>query len=412
MKRKFFSFLLMLLPMMASADAVEINGIWYNLISKAKQAEVTSKPSGYYSGSIEIPEKVVYDYDGSEYSVTSIGNNAFYFCNSLTSITIPNSVTSIGSYAFYCSGLTSITIPNNVTSIGNTAFGNCSSLTSITIPNNISSIASSAFANCSNLTSITIPNNLTSIGSAVFSNCSGLTSIMIPNSVTSIDVSAFSGCSGLTSITIPNTVTSIGSTAFRGCTGLTSITIGNSVKTIWSNAFAQCPNLTDVYCTVEKLSSTNYGGQGLYTYTDAFDGSYINYAKLHVPASALNSYMTTEPWSGFGEVVTISGEEMPKCATPTISFEGEKIKFSCETEGVEFVSEVSSVDAGNKYTAEVNITGKITVKVYATKSGCVNSDTATAVIEVPGELKGDLNNDGTVNVADHVELTKIIMHEE
>ena len=156
----------------------------------------------------------------------SIGSNAFYDCSGLTSITIPDSVTSIESGTFFgCSGLTSITIPNSVTSIGSDAFYGCSGLTSITIPDSVTSIGSSAFSGFSGLTSITIPNSVTSIGSYAFRNCSGLTSITIPNSVTSIGSSAFSGCSSLPSITIPNSITSIGSSAFSGCTGLTSITV-------------------------------------------------------------------------------------------------------------------------------------------------------------------------------------------
>ncbi len=180
-------------------------------------------------------------------SVTSIGNQAFQYCFGLTSITIPNSVTSIGYQAFqYCSGLTSITIPNSVTSIGNYAFSGCSGLTSVTIPNSVTSIGSGAFYYCYGLTSVTIPNSVTSIGNSAFSDCSGLTSITIPNSVTSIGDNAFAGCSGLTSITIPNSVTSIGNYAFSGCTGLTSIEIPNSVTSIGIGAFYNCSKLTSV----------------------------------------------------------------------------------------------------------------------------------------------------------------------
>ena len=165
----------------------------------------------------------------------------------LTSVTIPNSVTSIGSYAFYgCSKLTSVTIPNSVTSIGNYAFYDCSGLTSITIPNSVTSIENNAFSGCSGLTSVTIPNSVTSIGNYAFYYCSGLTSITIGNSVTSIGGRAFSGCSGLTSITIPNSVTSIGNSAFYYCSGLTSITIPNSVTSIGERAFEYCSGLKKV----------------------------------------------------------------------------------------------------------------------------------------------------------------------
>ena len=196
-------------------------------------------------------------------SVTSIGGSAFKGCSGLTSIEIPNSVTSIGSYAFYgCSGLTSIEIPNSVTSIGGSAFNGCSGLTGIEIPNSVTSIGNSAFYGCSGLTSIVIPNGVTSIGYRAFADCSGLKSVTIGNGVTSIGESAFDGCSGLTSITIPNSVTSIGNSAFDGCSGLTSITIPNGVTSIGEEAFYDCSNLKTVInlsnLTFSK-SSSDYG---------------------------------------------------------------------------------------------------------------------------------------------------------
>ena len=122
-----------------------------------------------------------------------------------------------------CSRLTTITLPNSVTSIGEWAFDGCTGLTSIEIPNSVTAIGSGAFYDCTGLTSITIPNSVTSIGNYAFYGCTGLTSVTIGNSVTSIGEGAFSGCTGLTSITIPNSVTSIGYGAFRNCTGLTSV---------------------------------------------------------------------------------------------------------------------------------------------------------------------------------------------
>ena len=179
--------------------------------------------------------------------VTTIGNGAFRACSSLTSITIPDGVTSIGDSAFaVCTSLTSITIPDGVTTIGNGAFNGCSSLTSITIPNGVTSIGGSAFERCSSLTSITIPDGVTSIGEYAFHGCSSLTSINIPNSVTSIGEYAFTGCSSLTSINIPNSVESIEKAAFNSCTNLTSINIPNSVKSIGVYAFYDCINLTSI----------------------------------------------------------------------------------------------------------------------------------------------------------------------
>ena len=223
MKQTLLSLLMMLLPLMVNAEVVEIDGIYYNLITKGNVAEVTQNPNKY-TGNVVIPSSVVYN--DVTYSVTSIGMNAFGGCIGLTTITIPNSVTSIGSGAFSgCSSLTSVTIPNSVTSIEQEAFCVCSGLTSVTIPNSVTDIEERAFSGCSGLTTITIPNSVTSIGEYAFSYCNGLTSITIPNSVTSIGEWAFSGCSGLTSIIIPNSVTSIGWGAFAGCSGLTSIVV-------------------------------------------------------------------------------------------------------------------------------------------------------------------------------------------
>ena len=147
-----------------------------------------------------------------------ICDDAFRQCGSLQSITIPNSVTSIGDFAFYlCESLQSITIPNSVTSIGDYAFFSCESLQSVTIPNSVTSIGDFAFCRCKSLQSVTIPNSVTSIGDNAFWLCKSLQSVTIPNSVTSIGDNAFESCESLQSVTIPNSVTKIGNHAFRGC---------------------------------------------------------------------------------------------------------------------------------------------------------------------------------------------------
>ncbi len=502
MKKVLLSILLMLLPFLASAEPVEIDGIWYNLVSKAQEAEVTRNPNGLnnYSGNIVIPASVTYN--EIEYSVTSIVGGAFYNCehlssitipNSITSIyatfnycddltavyitdleawcniqfgksepersnplcyahhlflngeeikeliipnsvtsigyrtfsgcssfssvTIPNSVTSIGDEAFQnCSGLTSITIPNSVASIGNYAFNGCSGLTSVSIPNSVTSIGNYAFSGCSGLTSVTIPNSVTSIGNDAFSYCSGLTSVTIPNSVTSIGYQAFYYCSGLTSVTIGNSVTSIGNRAFSDCDGLTSITIPNSVTTIGEQAFASCDMLTDVFCLAEKIRNESWGSEGLYTHPDAFKDSYPQAMTLHVPAASIEAYRSTAPWSQFKPIVALEDGDTPttqKCATPEISYADGKLDFTCETEGVEFVSEVIVGDAKKYYDASVTLSQTYKVTVYATKAGYENSDVATREIIIENgqsSLFGDLNKDGKVNVADHVKLSDIIMN--
>ncbi len=219
--------------------------------------------TGYYSNSSNWENNILYignhlisakTYLSGAYTIKNgtktIAARAFYDCDSLTSVTIPDSVTSIGEGAFYnCSSLTSITIPDSVTSIGEYTFYNCSKLTSITIPDSVTSIGKYTFYNCSKLTSITIPDSVTSIGEGAFYNCSSLTSITIPDSVTSIGNYAFDDCSSLTSITIPDSVTSIGREAFYNCSSLSSITIPDSVTSIGGSAFYKCSSLTKVYIT-------------------------------------------------------------------------------------------------------------------------------------------------------------------
>ncbi len=165
----------------------------------------------------------------------------------VTEVVIPDSVKKIGYRTFYgCSSLTSIEILKGVTSIGSCAFYGCSSLTSIEIPSSVTSIGSSAFRDCSSLTSIEIPEGVTSIGESAFRDCSSLTSIEIPNSVKSISSYAFYGCSSLTSIEIPEGVTSIREWAFTSCKSLTSIKIHEGVTSIGSRAFSGCSSLISI----------------------------------------------------------------------------------------------------------------------------------------------------------------------
>lgn len=234
--------------------------------------------------SITIPE-----------SVTTIGNAAFYLCTKMNNITIPNSVTTIGSQAFNeCYRFDNITIPNSVTSIGGAAFSLCRSLKSVTISNSVTSIASSTFSHCEALSSVIIPESVTSIGDYAFNECSALSSVTIPESVTSIDDCAFSYCKALRSITIPNSVTSIGKDAFVFCSALNTVTIGNSVTTIGEGAFSYCKNLKNVYTWAINPPALE---------DEVFYSSYSYYATLHVPAESVDAYSKAEQWEDFGKIL-------------------------------------------------------------------------------------------------------------
>ena len=377
MKQFLLSFLL-LLPFMASAEPIEIDGIYYNLIKKGNFAEVTSNPEKY-SGIIEIPKEVIYMND--RYDVTAIGESAFEGCN-IESVTIPNSVTTIGRAAFWASSLTEIIIPNSVTSIGRQAFEICTSLSSVIIPNSVIVIGNSAFnatsiksvtipesvttieayafSNCNKLeavyitdleawcnisfgsesanplhfahhlflndlelTTLDIPNSVTFIGRFSFIECQGLLSVNIPSSITYIGSSAFYGCTGLTSIDIPNSVTSIHDEAFKDCSELSSVSIGKGIKKISNEAFANCQQLNDVYCYAEEVPVSE---------ENTFDNAYIDYATLHVPEKSVNSYKSTEPWNGFKEVVPL---ETTRIDAITHNPEENKIKYNLNGQRVD-----------------------------------------------------------------------------
>lgn len=221
------------------------NGQWYYKITSPDEVSV-SKAMYNIRSKISLPSEV--KIQGVKYRVTSLGNGAFTMCESLPSITIPNSVTSIGSHAFHgCLSLSSVTIPNSVTYIGPWAFYTCASLTSITIPNSVTSIEDNTFNQCLNLASVTIPNSVTSIGSYAFLLCRSLTSIDIPSSVTSIGPYAFGNCKEIAQIR---------------CKAMTPPVIGN-----------------------------------------AFEDEVYHNATLYVPAGTVNAYKDADYWKLFNHIV-------------------------------------------------------------------------------------------------------------
>ena len=256
---------------------------------------------GYNEGALSTFELDLSDtkiVKGGEYyyyecktSDNTIGRYMFRDCSKLTSIILPNGITSIGESAFRgCAGLTSITIPDKVVSIGEYAFYDCTGLTSIAISENVTSIGNMAFHYCIGLTSVVIPDNVTSVGEAVFYNCSALTSVAISRNITIIPNSLFYRCAGLTSITIPDGVTAIGDWAFYGCVGLSSITIPDNVTSIGREAFGDCVNLKEVHsCNPVPPFCTG----------STFKGGSI----LYVPVGSAKAYKNASGWKNFENIV-------------------------------------------------------------------------------------------------------------
>ncbi len=203
----------------------------------------------------------------------------------------------------YCSGLTSIDIPNSVTSIGYSTFQGCSGLTSIDIPNSVISIGWHAFEGCKGLVSITIPSSVTEIGGCIFNNCASLTSIVVDNANPYYDsrddcnalIETFTNTllAGCSNTIIPSTVKSIYNNSFKGCSGLTSITIPNCVTSIGWDAFKGCSNLKEFHLRNEHPENVKIG-------RDAFDG--LSECTLFVPIGTGYAYRHDERFKVFKEV--------------------------------------------------------------------------------------------------------------
>ena len=352
MKRQLLLFFAMMLSAVASlGETVKIDGIWYSLFynqhSEIYEAHVTNGNKGISDaiGDIVIPETV--EYEGISYRVTEISSRAFYD-SEVTSVVIPNSVTGIREYAFQ---------------------------------------------NCTLLTSVTGGKNILIIGQEAFSGCSSLTTADILYSVKQIDLAAFGGCRSLTSVTIGKDIYRIGADAFCNCSSLTTVVIGRGLNFIDFYAFAYCYSLKDFYCSATSVPTTH---------DEAFYGTAVENATLHVPAALIDTYKTVAPWNGFKAVVALKGEipEIPTCATPTISYANGKLSFDCETEDVNFVSEITDGgDIRKYYDAEIQLKATYHIRVYATKWAYDDSDVATATlcwIDADPKTEGIINSIASV----------------
>jgi len=248
--------------------------IYYNFINDGTELEVTEMPtSNKYTGDIVIPETVTYE--GNVYKVTRIGKQAFHG-DDLTSVVIPNSVTTIAKEAFYaCYKMTSVTIGNSVTTIEEAAFNGCRVLETLTIPSSVTSIEKGAFAGCA------------------------ITSLVIEDAPVSLGYNAFGTCKNLVSVDLGNNIKIIGSNAFYDCDKLPSITIPNSVTEIGDWAFNWCDELMEVISLIETPFETP---------TYVFNDDNYNKATLYVPKGKLSLYKEVTCWKRFKNIVEMAGE--------------------------------------------------------------------------------------------------------
>lgn len=256
MKKNLLISLIVAIAINANAYDFMVDGIAYNYNEDGTTVTVTyDKSFDRYQNISEIIIPSSVTHNGTSYTVTAIGLNAFLECASLTNVEMPNTITVIGANVFYeCTNLTSVTIPNSVTTIGIGAFSRCSSLTSLTIPNSVTSIGSCSFEKCTSLTNVILPNLLTNIGGGMFLDCTNLSCVTIPGSVTSIGIKAFAGCRGL-----------------------------------------KC-----IKSYIEHPENVNYE-KDYFGNVNVFDGV-ANTCSIIVPAGTVQRYNETSPWSRFSNI--------------------------------------------------------------------------------------------------------------
>ena len=331
--KKFLPFIIFVsLFQFVKAVTVEIDGVCYNIDTKNGVAEVEANPYHIYADSIFIPEKV--SYQGKEYKVTSVGEMAFFCCDRVLAVTMPNSISSIGHAAFWgCQSLDSIKIPEQVTEIVYDLFADCENLRRVDLPDGITFIGNSAFNCCFSLDSLHLPDAVETIEDWAFTSCKSLSSIEIPTKLSEVGRGAFADCPSMTSVqisdlsawckinfadatanplnnthklivngeeitnlVIPGDVTSIGKCAFYPCQNLTSLTIGSQVEQIGDWAFYQCWHLTSVICYPRKVP---------YMSREVFSNNIMDNSTLYVASSAASAYQKAEPWSRFQEMVSL-----------------------------------------------------------------------------------------------------------
>lgn len=291
------------LSISAYAYTFEVDGIYYHYPGGEYRVYVTHGDydvegwySPSYSGAVVIPATVTYE--EQTYTVVGIHDNAFYGCENLTSVTLPNTIEEIYQFAFQgCTNLTSITLPNSIRLIEHGAFSS-SGLISITIPNGITTIESGTFAGCTSLVYVDLPTSLTNIEWNAFGGCTSLTHIDIPSNVEAIGNSAFFGCTSLTSIILPN-ITTIDQNMFYMCESLTKVIIPATVTNISYYAFAECFALDSVICLAEVPPTLH---NEAFAYLNIYDD-----IVLQVPCQKIPDYQNATNWNSFRRMIDECG---------------------------------------------------------------------------------------------------------
>lgn len=346
-----FFALMLSVGMMGAAKPVQIDDLYYYLVSGDKTAKVTYGQDKY-TGDIVIPSSVTYN--GVVYSVTAIGYSAFSYCSELTSVEMPATVKLIDTYAFRNSNaLTQITIPNSVTELGTEVFAECSSLETVVLSNSLTSISEKAFSKCTALSNVEIPISVTSIEGSAFYYCTGLTSIVIPNSVTNLADWAFCGA-GLTSVTLSDGITNLGS-AFQFCSALKSLEIPYGVVSIGERAFAGCKALKEITIPNSVTTLEDYSLSGA-----SLSSVYIpaSVTKIGFRALAIDNMPTIEVDEANEIYSSVDGVLFDKQKKTLIQFPRGKRGSYTVPSGVETIADAAFYDC--TYLTSITVPGSVT----------------------------------------------------
>ena len=282
----------------------------------------------------------------------SITQNAFYFCNGLTSISIPEGITNIEESSFMgCSDLVSVRLPESLTTIDRDAFQYCSKLSSINIPSHVKYICGGAFRYCSSLTSVNIPEGVEEIEDGAFYFCNQLTDVALPESLRKIERDAFASCKLLSDIRIPDNVEEISYGAFLACKKLKRITLSEKLKYIGEAAFCYCSDLSTIVCNAKIPPIAIPNPDKTYFYSDVFHDVDKQNCKLYVPKGCEEAYRASDLWKDFNimEMGTgISEVKSEKYDDAIYDLSGRKVDFQFSTFNSQFRKKGIYIQNGKK----------------------------------------------------------------
>ena len=383
--------LLTIVAVNAFAYDFQVGNLCYTILSPNDKTVSVEAAEDKPTGDVVIPSIV--SYNGVDFSVTSIPERGFASCYYVTSLTIPHTMKSIGVYGLgWMWGLETLIFdnPQNITSDSHAFNYDWRSFSKVKI------------INCDEISllnqGLDLMNSLPP--HELYINDKKVEDYVVPDGTEVMNI-LFANCNTLKTLTLPNTVKKISYWFARNCTALTTVTLSSSLEYIGDGAFDKCPELRNIYIKAAippKTASPPYALEW------PFPNGAFMFATLYVPKGTLSDYKNADVWNKFANIEEIEYTDAPveskkKCSTPTIIYKQGKISFTCETEGVEYVSNISNTDIGSYTSSEINVSATYNISVYAKANGYDNSETVTATLcWIDAEPKTEGITNGVANI--------------